>query len=101
VVEQRAREVGLRLALGASPRAVHGMILRQILTVAAIGALVGFVVAVGFSQLLSTLSFEVSPLDVETIAAVAIVLMLAALAASYRPVVRATRIDPAAVLKSE
>jgi ABC-type antimicrobial peptide transport system permease subunit len=77
------------------------MILRQVLSVAAIGAFIGFVVAIASSQLLSTLLFEVSPLDAETIAAVAVLLLLAALIASYRPVVRATRIDPAIVLKSE
>ena len=71
------------------------------ITVVAIGAFAGFVVATGFSQLLSALLFEVSPLDPETIAAVAVVLLLAALTASYRPVARATRIDPAIVLKSE
>jgi ABC-type antimicrobial peptide transport system permease subunit len=101
VIEQRTRELGLRLALGASPAAVRGMILRQILRVAAIGAFIGFAVATGFSQILSTLLFEVSPLDAETIAAVAVVLLLAALAASYGPVARAARIDPAVVLKSE
>jgi ABC-type antimicrobial peptide transport system permease subunit len=101
VIEQRRREVGLRLALGASPTGVLRLILRQILTVAMIGVGVGLIVAVGARDAFSTLLFDVSPLDLETAAGVAALMIAAALLASYVPIARVARLDPATVLRSQ
>jgi putative ABC transport system permease protein len=101
VAEQRTREIGLRLALGASPTSVQRMIISQVLTIATIGVIVGFGVAAALSSVLSTLLFDVSPLDPQTAAGVAVLLVSSALLASYRPVARAALVDPAIVLRSQ
>jgi ABC-type antimicrobial peptide transport system permease subunit len=63
------REVGVpRLALGASPKRVQGMILRQVLALATVGVLFGFALAVALGSALSTMVFDVSPLDPTTVA---------------------------------
>jgi putative ABC transport system permease protein len=101
VVEQRTREVGLRLALGATPAAVSWMIVRQVLSIALTGVTAGFLVSAAFTPALSALFFGVSRLDVPTIVEVVVVLVVAALAASCVPVARAAGTDPAVALRSE
>ncbi len=101
VVEQRTREVGLRLALGATPIGVTWMIVRQVLSIAISGAIAGALVSTAFTRTLSTLLFGVSRLDSETIVEVVLILMAAALTASIVPVARAARVDPAIALRSE
>jgi putative ABC transport system permease protein len=101
VVEQRTREVGLRLALGAAPISVQRMVLSQVLTTTMVGVMVGFAIAAGFGRVLSTVLFDVSPLDAQTICGVAVLLVTTTLLAGYRPAKRASRVDPAIVLRSE
>jgi predicted permease len=101
VVERRTSEIGLRLALGATPAAVGWMIMRQILGIAAAGAAAGLLMSATFTRTLSALLFGVSRLDATTMVAVLTALLGAALLASAVPVWRAARIDPAVALRAE
>ena len=101
VVGQRSAEIGLRMALGATSGNVVGLILRQGLVLAVIGLTLGLAGAFAASRLLSTMLFEIKPADPATYAAVAGVVSLVVLAASYLPAVRATRIDPLAALRQD
>jgi putative ABC transport system permease protein len=99
VVEQRTRELGLRLALGATPYAVGWMIVRQVLLLTLSGVLCGVVVAATITQGLSALLFGVTRFDLETTCGVAFALIAAALVASLAPVLRAARVDPMVALR--
>src|SRR5436190_3797224 len=101
VVAQRYREVGLRLALGATPAGVGWMIVRQMLLAGAAGAAAGLLASAALTRTLTTLLFGVSPLDPATMGEVLAVLIAAALLASAVPVWRAARIDPAVALRAE
>jgi len=101
VVGQRANEIGLRMALGASQGAVMGMVIRQGLALAAIGVALGLAGAAAATRLLAGLLFEVKPGDPATYAGVAGLLAVVALAASYVPARRATKVDPLAALRQE
>ncbi len=101
VVSQRAREIGIRSALGAEPRQLETMFLQQGLALSAMGAVVGLVVAMALGRLMSSLLFGVSPMDpVAYVAAVAVTIAAAALA-SYVPARRAATIDPIETLRAE
>jgi putative ABC transport system permease protein len=100
-VAQRRREVGIRMALGAQPRAVRGMFLKQGLILTGIGLAAGLVAAAGLSRLMISLLYGVTPLDPVTFAAMAVVLVAAAMAACYIPARRAATVDPAVTLRSE
>ena len=101
LVARRAREIGIRMALGATPRSVIAMVLKDGSIVVGAGLLLGFVLALAAGFLVSSLLVGVRPLDplVFTLATVALVVAVAA--ASYVPARRATRIDPALAFKSE
>jgi predicted permease len=101
VVSQRTREIGIRLALGASASAVKTMFVRHALRLAAAGVGIGLLAAAGLSRLMTSLLFGVSPLDPITFAAVPAVLAAATALASYLPARRATSVDPVEVLKAE
>ncbi len=100
-VREQTREIGIRVALGATPAIVRDTILRRALVVAGVGTTVGLAMAFGATRLLRSLLFEVSPTDPLTFASVSIVLLGVALLAAYLPARRATRIDPAQALRSE
>jgi ABC-type antimicrobial peptide transport system permease subunit len=100
-VSQRTREIGIRLALGAPLPEVTGMFVRHGLVLSAIGAACGLVVALVLTQLMKSLLFDVSPADPLTYLAVSVVLILAAMLASYLPARRATTVDPAEALRAE
>src|SRR4029079_18446442 len=100
-VSQRTREIGVRSAIGASRRQVTGLILRQGLWKGGIGVVLGLVVAVLLSSLMTTLLFNVRPTDPIVYAAVSFVLIAVALLASYLPASRASRIDPLIALREE
>jgi putative ABC transport system permease protein len=99
-VTQRHREMGVRLALGASPGSVRWLVVREGLTIALVGVAVGLPLALASSKLLESLMFRVSVHDPFTFASVAGLLALVAIAASYIPAQRATRIDPLEALRS-
>jgi transcriptional regulator len=100
-VVQRAREIGVRMALGAARTTVQRQILRQSLTIAISGMVVGGVASLWVSRALSAFLFELSPRDPATLTAVIALLLVTACAAGYVPAHRATSVDPARVLKAE
>jgi predicted permease len=100
-VSQRKQEIGIRVALGAGPGQVVRLILREGMTVAAIGATAGLAMAIGVTRAMSSLLFGISSIDVPTYAIATGFLTLVALAASYGPATRATGIDPAVALRQE
>jgi predicted permease len=100
-VAQRSREIGIRLALGAQPRSVTRMFVRHGLILSGVGVAIGLAVAVGVMRLITSLLFEVNPIDPLTYAMVSLVLIGATMLASYVPALRATRVDPIMALRSE
>jgi len=100
-VAQRTREIGVRLALGAGGGRVVAQVVRQAMRPAALGIVAGLAAALVTSSLLQGLLFAVRATDPAVFAAVAILLTLVALAASYLPARRARRIDPMIALRHE
>jgi predicted permease len=100
-VSQARRELGIRLALGASPSRVLGFVLREGMAIALAGAAFGLVAAAVLARGMASLLFGVSSYDPLTFAGVPLVLLLAALLACYLPARRAAAVDPAATLRSE
>ena len=100
-VGQRTAEIGIRMALGASPGEVQSGILKQTLTLAAIGLGVGAVASLLITQALRGMLFGVTPGDPVTFAGMIVVLVCVAGAAGYVPALRASRIDPMVALRAE
>ena len=100
-VSQRTREIGIRIALGAQGPAVTRMFVAHGLTLASVGVAIGLMAAFGIMRLMSSLLFEVSPVDPLTYAMVSLTLIAATVLASYVPAVRATAVDPIEALRSE
>jgi putative ABC transport system permease protein len=100
-VSQRTREIGIRLALGAQASAVRRMFVTHALVLAGIGIAIGMGAAFAMTRLMSTLLFEVNPVDPLTYAMVSLTLIAAAALASYVPAARATAVDPVHALRSE
>jgi len=101
VVSQRAREIGIRAALGAEPRQLTKTFLRHGLVLSTLGAAVGLVAAAALGRLMSSLLFGVSSLDPAAYAAALAVIIAAAALASYVPARRAATIDPIETLRAE
>lgn len=99
LVEQRRRELGIRIALGASRSAVQVLVLRQGVLVAALGVALGGVVALVSARWMASLLFEVRAFDGVTLIVVATVLLGAAALASYLPARHAASVDPLSALK--
>ena len=100
-VGRRTREIGVRLALGATPRNVLQMIVRETLTLVAAGAILGLPLAFICTRVLKSTLFGVEPQDPITAAACLIVLLLAGLAAGYVPARRAAVLEPVSALRTE
>lgn len=101
VVGQRRREIGVRLALGADPRAVAWMIVKRGMRYAVLGTVLGGGIAVLETRWLEALLFGINPLDLTTLAAVVALLLAVALAACWLPGWRASRIRPLEAIAAE
>ena len=101
LVAQRTREIGIRMAMGAVPREILGMVLRQGVGLAGLGIAAGVVGALAAGRLLTGLLFEIGPADPVTYATTVLTLALVAVLASFIPALRATRVDPVDALRTE
>ena len=99
VVRSRTREVGLRVALGASPGAVAALVVRRAMMWTAVGAAAGIALAVLVTRFLTPLLYGTSPTDLRAFAGVTLLLVAVAGAAALIPAVRASRLDPLAALR--
>ncbi len=100
-VQRRRQEIGIRLALGADRPQVLRMILKHGVLVAAVGGLVGLAFAAYLARLIRSLLFGVSSLDLPSFGVSVVILVVVALAASYFPARRATRVEPTTTLQAE
>jgi putative ABC transport system permease protein len=100
-VEQRRREIGVRMALGADRRDIMKMIIGRVVTISLAGIVLGIVLAVPSMRLLIALLYEVRPDDPQVFAVLSLALLGVALLAGYVPARRATRVDPLTTLRSE
>lgn len=100
-VSQRTREIGIRMALGAQQSDVVRLVLRQGAKLTLIGLVIGVAAALGLTQLMGSILYNVSAMDPVTFVTVTFVLAVVALGASYIPARRATRVDPLEALRYE
>ncbi len=100
-VTQRQQEIGVRMALGASPRSVRGMVVKQGLLLALVGVALGIVGALATTGAIQAVLFDIEAVDVPTFAQVALAVTGTAFLASWIPARRATTIDPVVALRDE
>jgi putative ABC transport system permease protein len=100
-VTERTHEIGVRMALGAESRHVLGLVVRQGLSAAAVGAAIGLAGALALSRTMEGLLFGVTATDPLTFAAVILMLLSVTVVACYAPARRATRVDPTTALRTE
>ena len=100
-VNQRTREVGLRVALGATPARVLRLVMQQGMKQLAVGMAIGVVMAFGLARMLSSLLFEVGAADPTVFVGIVAVLAVTGMVASFLPALRATRVDPTVAMRAE
>lgn len=100
-VRQRTRELGVRVALGASPQRLGALVMRQGLTLGAAGIVLGCLMASGLTRLIKGWIYGVTPLDPPTFAGATVLMLAIAALAIFVPMRRATRVDPISALRSE
>jgi putative ABC transport system permease protein len=100
-VQQRTREFGVRIALGATTRHVLGIVLGSAAPAIAIGAAIGLAAAAALSRAIASFLFGVPPIDPVTFGLVALVLAITATAAMLVPALRAARVDPVEAFRAE
>jgi putative ABC transport system permease protein len=101
VVAERTREIGIRMALGATGTAVFRQIIGEMAALAVAGTAAGLIAAAALTRAITAMLFGVSPADAATYVAVAMVLGVVVLIASWIPARKATRIDPLVALRQE
>src|SRR5258708_36246875 len=99
-VQQRTREIGVRLALGAEPGAVRGMMVLQGMRLAVVGVVIGVAAAFGLSRYMASLLFGVAALDPLVFVGVPLLLAIVAFFAVWIPALRASRVDPLRAIPS-
>jgi predicted permease len=100
-VSQRTREIGLRMALGAAPSRVRGLVLRQVGSMTIAGGLIGLAAAIGLGRLAQSLLYQLDGNDPTVLAAALVSLTLVAIGAGLVPAQRAARVDPMTALRYE
>jgi putative ABC transport system permease protein len=100
-VSQRRQEIGIRMALGAEPGHVRGLIVRQGARLALAGVFTGLILSLVLARSMSSLLFGVQPADPITLVSISVLLVVVALLASFIPAWRATRMDPLLALRGE
>lgn len=101
LVSQRTREIGIRVALGATPRNILRLMMGHGMKLTLIGVAIGFVGAIAVTRLMRSLLFAVAPVDLMTFGVSSVVLMIVALLACFIPARRATKVDPLVALRYE
>jgi predicted permease len=101
LVNQGTREIGIRMALGASQREILKLVVFQGMTLAVSGVAIGLGAALVFTRLMRSLLFGINPSDPMTFGAIALLLMVVALLATYIPAKRAAHVDPIVSLRAE
>jgi ABC-type antimicrobial peptide transport system permease subunit len=101
MVSSRTSEIGIRMALGARPSRISGMVVREALMLTAGGAVAGIAGALLLSRTLASLLFGLTPHDPLTLWSAVLVMLLTGLAAAYLPSRRAARLDPTVALRHE
>ncbi|PYQ75265.1 MAG: multidrug ABC transporter substrate-binding protein [Acidobacteria bacterium] len=100
-VSQRTREIGLRMALGAAPSRVRGMVLRQVGVMTIVGGVIGLTAAIWLGRLAQSLLFEMKGYDPVVLVSAAAALSVVALGAGFVPAHRASQVDPMQALRYE
>jgi putative ABC transport system permease protein len=100
-VSQRTHELGVRMALGARPSNILGMVMGNGMATVILGLVIGLVAAYGLTRLMASLLFTVSPHDPVTFVAIPVILAFVAIVAHYIPAIRATKVDPISALRYE
>ena len=101
LVSQRPREIGVRLALGAKPSDVSGMIVRRGLALAGIGVVLGVVGALALNRVIAGVLYGVASTDPATFVGVSVILLGVATLGSWLPARRAAIVDPAVTLRAD
>jgi hypothetical protein len=100
-VTQRTREIGLRMALGAAPERVRGMVLRQVAKMTLVGGVIGLAAAVAIGRLAASLLYELQGYDPAVLTGSGVALTIVALGAGFIPALRASQVDPMRALRYE
>jgi putative ABC transport system permease protein len=100
-VAQQTAEIGVRLALGARPRDIFGLVMKKGMGLVLLGIAIGLAASLALMRLISSLLYEISTTDFRTFGAIAILLTLIALLACFIPARRATKVNPMIALRYE
>lgn len=99
--EQRKREIGIRLALGAEPSGIFKMFIKQGMLLTLIGMTIGIIVSLGLVKVMASLVYGISPMDLITFVSISILTVIATFLACYLPAKNATKVNPIDILRAE